>query len=366
VTKPDEPITESPGIMALSILFYDTVGKITPHIFMSNPSFQQYVEFMKQMTKVFVGPAAANALKFDKRAIHPRTAEKERDKIKLTSDGITEIKDMRTFGKDGQRGFCSKEEQDKVIPLEKDTVKEVQGVVRSLFARQLKHAAECQNILEMLFTIEREPHLPVRIKISDRVLKGGLAELNRINTKTREILIQYYSDCEMSYLKGVHYIELQKVRQVKKKEEAEKAKAEAVRAEAVRAEAVRAEAIKAEAAKAQQQAQQQPTTQLQSGTPTMAAIPSRLAQNAARVGLLRQQQQEAERKKTEAITAVELAKKETANFAATEAQRRAKNVAAGIGRMTRSTAKTTGQIVNSRGIPMVGRATGGTRKKSRS
>lgn len=233
VPKPDEPITESPGIMSLALLFYDTVGKATPHIFMSKQSFEQYKIFMKQMAGLFMGKDAAVALQIDDiniRTIHPKTAQEEKEKIKLTSDGKTDIVDRRTFDQSAKtgmkKGVCSPEQKEKTITLDNDTKQNVHGVVRQLFKRQLNHAMRCEKILRQLFTIEHQENMPIRIKINENILKGGLAALNRINNEVRQILIQYYSDCESMYLTGVKHIEHQSHRQAKTQADA-KAKAQA-------------------------------------------------------------------------------------------------------------------------------------------
>ena len=232
VPKPDEPITESPGIMSLALLFYDTVGKATPHIFMSNQSFEQYKIFMKQMAGLFMGKEAASALQIDDmdiRTIHPKTAQEEKEKIKLTSDRKTEIMDRRTFDQSTKmkKGVCSPEQKEKTIPLDNDTKQNVHGVVRQLFKRQLDHAVRCEKILRQLFTIERQENMPVRIKINENILKGGLGTLNRINAEVRQILIQYYSDCESTYLVGVRHIEHQGIRKRQAADTQAKANADA-------------------------------------------------------------------------------------------------------------------------------------------
>jgi len=273
VPKPDESITESPGIMSLALLFYDTVGKATPHIFMSNQSFEQYKVFMKQMAGLFMGKEAGAALHLDtmnRRDIHPKTAQQEKEKIKLTSDGKTEIVDRRTFDQSTKttmkKGICSPEQKDKTIPLDGDTKQNVHGVVRQLFQRQMNHAAQCEKILRKLFTIERQENMPIRIKINDNILKGGLAALNRINAEVRQILIQYYSDCESMYLVGVRHIEHQGLRQAQ-------AKAKAVAEAKAKADA-EAKAKADEQAKAAQAQAQAAQGQVPRGPPVAATGPA--------------------------------------------------------------------------------------------
>ena len=217
VPKPDEPITESPGIMSLALLFYDTVGKATPHLFMSKPAFEQYKAFMKQMAGLFMGKDAAAALHIDQmdvRTIYPKTAQEEKEKIKLTVDGKSEIIDRRTFDQKQpvKKGLCAPDQKDKPIPLDPDTKQNVHAIVRQLFQRQLNHAVKCEGILKQMFTMERNDTMPVRIKISDALLKGGLAAVNKLNAQVRQILIQYYSECESMYLVGVKHIEHQDAR----------------------------------------------------------------------------------------------------------------------------------------------------------
>jgi hypothetical protein len=264
IPKPNEPITESPGIMSLTMLFYDTVQQATPQLFMSNPSFQQYVVFMREMTKLFVGKEAAQKLAFDKREIHPKTKQQEQEKIRLTADGKTDVTDQRTFDQSTRKGICSSEEKEKTIPLDPDTTSHVHSVVQSLFDRQARHAAQCEQILRQLFTIHREPNLPVRVQISDRVLQGGLTELNRINAQVRALLIQYYSDCESGYLNGVRMIELQRHRKKSEQELKAKQLEELAKAEAK---------MKADAMAAQQPVPTAPPMPTQVAQPTAPAKP---------------------------------------------------------------------------------------------
>ena len=205
VPKPDEPITESPGIMSTVLLFYDTIGHATPHLFMSKPAFEQYKVFMKRMAGLFMGKEAAKLSinNMDIRDIHPKTAQAEKEKIKF-ADGKMEIKDLRT--KEIGKVACP---DGKPVPLDSDTKKNVHNVVYDLFKRQWEHAGRCEKVLQKLFTLERQENMPVRIKINDALLKGGLAALNQINAEVRQILIEYYSDCEAKYIVGVKHIEHQ-------------------------------------------------------------------------------------------------------------------------------------------------------------
>ena len=249
VPTPDKSITDesgSPGIASLALLFYDTIGKATPRLFMSESSFEQYKILMKRMAGLFMGKEATAALHIDqmtRQGVHPKTAEEERERTALTTDRKSEVKDLRTFSQsDAKRGLCSSDQKDKVIPLDTDTKQNVHAVVRQLFQRQMNHAAKCEGILRQMFTIRREENLPVQIKISDALLKGGVAALNKINSQVRQILIEYYSDCESMYLTGVRHIEHQGILK-RQKEAAQKKQAELVQKQAAEKVAAQAQAL---------------------------------------------------------------------------------------------------------------------------
>jgi hypothetical protein len=269
VPTPDKSITDesgSPGIASLAVLFYDTVQHATPRLFMSNPSFEQYKVFMKRMAGLFMGKEASAELHIDqmtRAGIHAKTAEQERERTALTTDRKSEVKDLRTFGSsDTKKGICSPAQKDNVIPLDADTKNNVHAVVRQLFQRQMNHAAKCEGILKQMFTMKREENLPVQIKISDALLKGGVAALNKLNAQVRQILIEYYTDCESMYLVGVRHIEHQGIRkrqveEAQKKQAAEKAAAEKAAAEKAAAQKPVAQT------QVQIQEQQQPQAQAQ-------------------------------------------------------------------------------------------------------
>ena len=95
----------------------------------------------------------------------------------------------------------------------------VLGHVSQLFARQIRHAANCGTILRQLFTTVSINGI-VSVRINKTVFIKGVLELNRINDLARSVLIGYYTDCEALYAQGVSAIQAG----VKVKESAETAK----------------------------------------------------------------------------------------------------------------------------------------------
>lgn len=173
-------LSETPGLLAMSQLFYDTVVTGSPSLVMGKESFEQYRVFMKRMAGLFMGKEAATNLVVT-------------DKTHLDS-----IKDIRNSV---QQGIC-KDYSDKVIPLTTETAQSIKQVVYSLYRRQLEHAEQCGSIFKMMFVIKKEGKEP-EVQLSENIMQGGIPEINRINRLAREVLIQYYSDCESKYYEGI-------------------------------------------------------------------------------------------------------------------------------------------------------------------
>jgi hypothetical protein len=65
----------------------------------------------------------------------------------------------------------------------------------------------------MLFHIRREPSSGrVVIALHEKVLRGGVEEINRINFLAREQLMKYYSNCENQYVQGMKLVLESKLR----------------------------------------------------------------------------------------------------------------------------------------------------------
>ena len=179
IPEPGESLSKSPGLSALSNLFYDTIYVGTPQLVRGDKkvegsnesSLQQYIKFMKLMSIRFGD---------------------------TTKEKLENIKNLR------DREVCKNMPEDIYIPY--NTSVEVFNLVKQLFAIQANHAARCGKILSMLFNISYNSTGRLNISLSNNIIEKGFSEIDRINHYTREILIAYYSNCEYKYVEGMKLI----------------------------------------------------------------------------------------------------------------------------------------------------------------
>jgi hypothetical protein len=162
----------SPGMAALSQLFFDVVRFGMTDVKMSDLSLMQYEAFLKEMSKlVDTNPDA-----------HPKK--------------LDEVKNRKGCDKSGY--------SEKDITVPKEAVPSVLKKVSELYTAQLQHNANAMAILNQLFLIERDsPRGIIRnIYIHPNIFKKGIAEVERLNIITRNVLIKYYTNCERIYQEG--------------------------------------------------------------------------------------------------------------------------------------------------------------------
>lgn len=188
IPEPGKPLSDSPGLAALSQLFYDTITKATPQIVIDTKpglgpdkksSFQLYMEFMSTMNKLFEGTVP--------------NKEKQDNIVNKGLGAIINKKDSV---------ICGKISGNLIVPANR--VSNVYSFVNKLYQIQINHAAECGKIIKLLFNIKRDKSSGrYTISLSDNIIKKGFPEIKRINFIARELLVKYYSNCEETYLKGM-------------------------------------------------------------------------------------------------------------------------------------------------------------------
>jgi hypothetical protein len=203
---PGKKLSDSPGLLALSQLFYDSISVGTPKLTINEKkgpsgksSLDQYIEFMTKMS-IYFGD------------------KKTPEEIRVS--GLESISNKR------DKEICDEMKQDNIL-IPNNVARNVYSVVRQLFQQQLQHSSVCGSIFKLLFNIKRDPlSNRVTISLSDNILKKGIPEINRINYIARQHLIDYYSNCERKYLDGIKLI-VDSVRQ-RDPERLQKAKDEAL------------------------------------------------------------------------------------------------------------------------------------------
>ena len=176
----NERITKESGIYALAQLFYDTLKESTPII--STATQEQYKAFLIKMKFVF---------------------EESKD-AKISLEG-TKGNPLDTILNKIPSRVCSKDNVDKVFKTgNRDTIRLLRDNVRKMITYQINHTANVVALLRKLFLLPVESGKA--LQIHPRVLKNGMEEVNNIAEEARNLLIEYYSQCEILYRSGAEII----------------------------------------------------------------------------------------------------------------------------------------------------------------
>jgi hypothetical protein len=187
IPEPGSSLDSSPGMAALSQLFYDTVLIGSPKIVIGTKpgpegkpsSLQQYIGFMKTMGRLFGDekPPSEETVKAGLKGIYNK---RDRELCGTTTGNIS-------------------------VPT--PVTSSVYSVVNQLYKRQIEHSARCGTIIKLLFDIQRDKSSGrYRISLSDNIIKKGFPEIDRVNYLSRSLLIDYYKDCELTYLSGMKIV----------------------------------------------------------------------------------------------------------------------------------------------------------------
>lgn len=196
IPEPGSPLEDSPGLAALSQLFYEIVYEATPKLAISEQkgsdgfsSMDEYRTFMKNMAILFGDNK------------DPTDPSKSRSTDNLVKQGLKGIKNRR------DKEICRQLGTTESIRIPNQTAKQVSQYVNKLFQLQLQHAAKCGAIFKKLFSIQRDKSTNhFKISLNNNIIKKGFPEIEKINTEARRLLVDYYSHCEETYRDGVKSI----------------------------------------------------------------------------------------------------------------------------------------------------------------
>lgn len=175
----NERITKEDGIYALGQLFYDTLREATP--FISQATETQYQNFLTKMKFVFEESKDAKvSLKGPKNPLDT-----------VINKLPTAVCDSKTIDK-------------KLETSNHEVIRLVRDNVRKMVSYQINHTANVVKILRKLFLLPIESGKA--LQIHPRVLKYGIEEVNKIAEEARNLLIDYYSQCEILYRSGAEII----------------------------------------------------------------------------------------------------------------------------------------------------------------
>lgn len=185
ITRRDDSIDESPGISALSLLFYDYINMLTPKLLLGKErTLQHYREFIQTM---FIA--------YDE--------QKPREVIEKYKDlsALHDIKNRRDKKlckyKDGR-------EIDNEVRFNASEYDSVHSTVKKLFQIQYEHSLECKKWLSHLFEFKQNKFTNKwSIGIHQNILNNGFPALQELTEIVRDILIKYYTNCELNYKVGM-------------------------------------------------------------------------------------------------------------------------------------------------------------------
>ena len=174
-----ESVMKSYGMYALAQLFYDSLPDLSPAI--SAQTKEQYNKFLKQMKIVFEEEQSERYV--------PKTLDDIKNKLPSR--------------------VCTKEVIDHTLKIQnRDVIRQVRSYAIKMIQEQITHTANVVKVLKKLFLLPIESGKP--LQIHPNVKKNGLEEVNKIAAEAREVLIDYYSKCEIMYRQGVDVISANK------------------------------------------------------------------------------------------------------------------------------------------------------------
>ena len=170
----DEKITSEYGIYALAQLFYDVIGTNAPEVGAATRT--QYNDFLKKMKFVFEDTKSAK---------EPTSLADVKNRLPSA------ICDATTINKP-------------ILIKNRELIRQMRTYARKMIDTQIAHTANVVKILKKLFLIPVKPGMS--LQIHPNVAKNGIDEINKIGEEARNLLIQYYSQCEGTYRQAIEVV----------------------------------------------------------------------------------------------------------------------------------------------------------------
>lgn len=170
----DSKITDEYGMYALAQLFYDVIGTNAPEI--GSATKTQYTDFIRKMKFVFEDTKSAK---------EPTSLGDVKNRLPSAVCDATTI--------------------NKPIQIKnRELIRQMRSYARKMIDTQIAHTANVVKILRKLFLIPVKAGMS--LQIHPNVAKNGIEEINKIGEEARNLLIQYYSQCEGTYRQAVEVV----------------------------------------------------------------------------------------------------------------------------------------------------------------
>ena len=171
-----KPITQEYGIQALAMLFVDKLQGGFPQI----TNTEQFKDFRKRFKLFF-----------------ERYADNRDIESNQVPDKISDVKELL------MPEVCQGHTGDR-IQLDMSMISELRSITQGLMNRQASHLSNSMAILFELF--DKDAILQGRVEISKYVEVNGIDAVNRIAENARNMLAEYYGDCEKQYKDGLYLL----------------------------------------------------------------------------------------------------------------------------------------------------------------
>ena len=167
--KMGEALTTSPSIMSLNLLFFDKLSESVP-IISEELKRSKYADFVKAMQAVYE-EKIETVNNTDPKLI---TVKNKLNPVCLTRSGSITVTDP-------------------------NAINSLRSAAANLLSKQLQHVNKAINILKKLFVIT--PTAPIYLQ--PLIETGGIDAIERVAAEARDLLIDYYSSCEVTYRDAV-------------------------------------------------------------------------------------------------------------------------------------------------------------------
>jgi len=166
-------VTRSPGIAALSQLFYDNISQGKPS--MGEESAASYQTFVKELAGQFAENPSAPT-------VHLPSVINKMDKscgsgVPSKRDKVLIVKDQSAIGR-------------------------AQQAVQTLWKLQIEHDTKAIAILSKLVIVSKLGDGSIKIALNPLILQTGVPGVNIVAKEARELLVQYYKNCETAFRFG--------------------------------------------------------------------------------------------------------------------------------------------------------------------
>ena len=170
--EPGRSITTEAGIMSVAMLFVDQIVGKMPQI----SSTPKYAEFRRKMKTFFERYETVEGVEV------PPALENIEEKLMPFCRGKTQYK----------------------IRVEGETLYALRSKAKQLLDRQAIHV---RNVMSILFKMFNRSKLNAGVLEFDaKFLSGGMRTINQVAEEARELLIEYYGDCEQTYKDGLYVL----------------------------------------------------------------------------------------------------------------------------------------------------------------